>query len=127
MYASRVLPPEEWPRLQGTDLETVWRNLNPADAYVFVVEDGDRIVATVAGLRYVVMECAWVHPEYRGRPGVTRRLLRGMYAVARRLGATRMMTLPANDAVQRIVEKLGGVRLPRVFVVPVSEGDRHGA
>lgn len=54
---SRTLPPEEWPRLQGTLFDTIWTTFDPAWAEVIVVESGGRIVASVALLNILHAEC----------------------------------------------------------------------
>lgn len=54
---ARVLPVEEWSRLDSTLLATVWRQMNPAHAEVLVVErDGD-IVASGVLLTALHAEC----------------------------------------------------------------------
>ena len=79
---TRTLPPHEWPRLAGTEAETVWPALHADHAEILVVEDGDRIVGTWVLMRMAHVECVWIAPEYRGSLGVVKRLLNGMRELA---------------------------------------------
>lgn len=122
---TRVLPPDEWPRLAGTDLETVWPNLDPQQACVVVVEHEHQIVACVSVLRQIVLECLWVAPAYRAKATLAWRVLQRALQVGRGLGAKVVFTLPATDALLDQAVRLGGVRLPRVVVLPVGTTPRH--
>jgi len=59
----RILPPEEWSRLNGTEAESVWPMLNPGSARVLVVEEGAEIVATWTFLTVLHAECLWIAPK----------------------------------------------------------------
>lgn len=118
---SRILPPEEWPKLVGTEAETLWPHLDPANSRVLVVEDGDRIVGTWTVLRVVHVECVWVHPEYRGAFGVVKRLLRGMRDIARSWGARTVFTAATTGQVRALITSLQGQALPgEHFVIPLE-------
>lgn len=67
---TRVLPPAEWPRLDGTLLETIWPTLNPAYAEVIVVERDGAIVGGVALLTTLHAECLFA----AGGPSIARAL-----------------------------------------------------
>lgn len=67
---TRLLPPDEWPRLETTLLASVWRTLNPAYAEVIVVEQDGQIVGSVALLSTLHAECLSVE----GGAGVARAL-----------------------------------------------------
>lgn len=54
---ARVLPPNEWIRLNGTLLETVWPSLNPAFVEIIVVEDDGIICGSVALMSVLHAEC----------------------------------------------------------------------
>ena len=118
----RVLDPCEWPRLAGTEAETVWPLLDPENARVVVVENHEgRIVGTWTVMRLVHVECVWIAPEYRGSFGVAKRLLRGMRAVASQWGAKAVMTAALTDQVRALITSLGGSKLPgEHFVMPVE-------
>lgn len=123
---SRILPPEEWPRLAGTELETSWPQL-PRDAQVVVVEDGSRIVACWAVFRIVHVEGAWIAPKYRKRsPRITIGLLRAMQRAARAWGADYVWTGACTDDVRDLIWKLGGKPIPfdcYALPIPALESD----
>lgn len=77
---SRVLPVAEWPRLAGTELESVWPTLpHTSDVQIVVVEDAaGAIVGCWAALRVIHVEGVWIAPAYRQRTSVARRLWRTM-------------------------------------------------
>lgn len=57
MLTTRVLPCDEWHRLDATELASAWRTLNPAYAEVIVVEQDGAIVGSVALLQALHAEC----------------------------------------------------------------------
>lgn len=120
---TRILPPEDWPLLEGTELETVYPLLDPSKAKVIVVEDGPKIIACWALLSVLHAECVWIHPDYRKR-GVSpaARLLAGMKRVARESGAKAVATAALTDDVVALIEHIGGKELPgRHFVIGITE------
>lgn len=119
---TRILPQEEWPRLDGTEAETLWPNLNPITSRVIVVEDEGQIVATWVMLSMVHAECLWIAPEKRGSFGVTRRLLSGMKEAAADFGALAVLTASISEHVSGLIKRLGGQRLPgETFVLPMTK------
>jgi ribosomal protein S18 acetylase RimI-like enzyme len=104
------LPREEWARLDGTELETVYPVL-PDDAEVVIVEDDGRIVACWAAFNRTHVECVWIHPSYRKRVSVARRLLVGMFDLLRRRHVKVVNTASCSDEVSRLLLKLGAVEL----------------
>ena len=122
---TRILPPDEWSKLEGTELEQAYPFLDPKESFVLVVEDGDRIVGTWAALRQVHLEGVWVHPDHRGRGAVATHLLRAMgNAVAEKFGVEVAWTAAANEDVANLITKhLKGIELPgQHFVVPIGAG-----
>lgn len=118
---SRILPPAEWPKLVGTEAETLWPHLDPENSRVLVVEHDGRIVGTWTVLRLVHVECVWIDPDYRGAFGVVKRLLRGMREVARGWGARTVLTAALTDPVRSLIASLGGSMLPGDhYVLPVE-------
>lgn len=118
---SRILPPEEWPRLSGTEAGTVWQHFDPEQTQVVVVEKDGRIVATWTVLRTVTVECLWADPEYRGSFGVTKRLLRGMREAATRWGARVVYTASASAHVTDLIRRFGGIPSPcETFILPIE-------
>lgn len=116
---SRILPPEEWPRLNGTEAEKAWPLFNPENTRVYVVEDEGQIVACWTMLRMVHAECLWIAPSHRGSFGVFKRLIGGMRESAKIWGAASVITGSVTEAVTRIIARLGGEPLPGLmFALP---------
>ena len=118
---SRILPPAEWSRLTGTDMDEIARRL-PATcgAQILVVEAHDQIVATWALIPMMHAEGLWIHPQYRRRFGVVARLLRGMRALAQRAGLAAVWTGAISPEVEDFIHRLGGRPLPgRAFLLPM--------
>lgn len=119
---TRVLPPEEWHRLTGTEVESIVPGLDPAQTAVLVVEDGDAIIGTWVLLRMAHVECFWIDPAHRGKAGVAARLLRSMRALTRRWGTPCPLTAAVTPDVAQMIERLGGIRLPgEHFALPMKE------
>jgi len=119
---TRILPPEEWPRLAGTEAETVWPHLNPDNARVLVVEDDGEIVATWTLMRVVHAECIWVKPSHRGLVSVARRLLMGLREIASALGAGKVWTASLSPEVTDLILRFGGEPVPAAehFILPLE-------
>lgn len=120
---TRLLPPEEWPRLAGTELETVWPVLDPIASHVVVVEDAGEIVGCWALFRQVHVEGLWIAPAHRGKSSVGRRLLATMRSTARAMGARSVATAACRDSVVGMLHKLNAIALPGVhYALPVEKG-----
>ncbi len=118
---SRILPPDEWPKLAGTEAEALWPKL-PHSAQVLVVEDAGRIVGTWILMTQVHAECVWIAPDHRGSLGVVKRLLRGMRDLAASLGVSAVLTGACSDDVRNLIQRLGGTKLPGdAYVLPLGE------
>lgn len=117
----RVLPVEEWPRLDAAGAETVWRLLDPARAQILVVEDGGAIVGTVTLLPVIHAECLWIAPSHRRAGGVMRRLLRGLWPSAAALGVKALWAGSITPAMDDVLRRIGASVVPgRSFVFPVK-------
>lgn len=120
---TRLLPPEEWPLLVGTEAETVWPHLVPENTQVFVVEDGGRIVGCWIAMRVVHAECLWIAPDYRGSFAVMRRLWAGMRLMVRAWGASVFLTSAVTNNVRKLIARFGGRSVPGdVFALPAVAG-----
>lgn len=118
---ARVLPPEEWPRLVGTEAETAWPHFDPENTRVLVVEDGGEIVATWTVMRVVHVECLWAKPSHRGMFGVAKRLLKAMRETASAWGARNVVTGSVSPHVTDLIRRFGGMPMPcESFVLPVE-------
>ena len=78
------------------------------------------ILARWIGLRVVHAEGVWIDPRYRKSPGIVRRLVNGMGQIARHWGVKSVWTGADTDDVRRLIEKLGGTRIPMdPYVLPL--------
>lgn len=118
---SRILPPEEWPRLDDVGAETVWDLLDPETAQILVIEDEGQIVGTLTLMSVLHAECLWIKPSHRKGYGVGKRLLDGMWGAARGQGARALWSGSMSDAMTNILHRIGASEVPgRSFVFPVK-------
>lgn len=109
---TRILPPEEWSRLVGTEAEAVWPHLDSRRASVIVVEDeSGRIVGTWTLITQLHAECLWIDPEHRGRGSVARRLWKELQLRAKAFGAPTVATSAVSDDVRTLLEHVGAIKL----------------
>lgn len=104
---TRVLPPDEWPRLVGTEAETIWPNLDPMKSRVIVVEDNGQIVGCHVLSWVLHAECLWTHPDHRGKAGVARRLWPAVKVNALEMGASVIATAANSDVVRELLAHVG--------------------
>lgn len=109
---TRLLPPGEWPRLSGTELESVWPALDPARAMVLCVEEDGRIVGTWALIHVIHAEGVWIAPDRRQGGEVARKLWVFMRMMARALSARVVATAALSDDVRALLNRPGVVKLP---------------
>lgn len=118
---TRLLPREEWPRLQGTEAEPLYPLLQPERSIVVVVEDGDRIVGCHVLLWVLHAECLWIHPDHRGKASVGRRLWATVQRTARACGVHALMTAACDDAVRKLLKHAGASPVcGDHFMVPIA-------
>lgn len=118
----RCLPPEEWPKLAGTEAESVWPGLNPADARVLVVEDAGAIIGTWVLMRVVHAECIWIAPSHRGKAGVLSKLLRGMRGLTRAWNTPSVFAGSMTEGMSAMIRRIGGIPVPgEHFAIPTGE------
>lgn len=118
---SRVLPPEEWHRLDAAGAETVWKLLDPSKAQILVIEDQGAIVGTLTLMSVLHAECLWIKPSHRRGFGVIKRLLDGMWAGAKAQNAHALWSGSVSDTMTNILHRIGASEVPgRSFVLPVK-------
>lgn len=118
---ARILPRDEWWRLDGLELGTIAPNM-PGGTAVLVVEDDGQIVGHLALVPLWHAEAIWIAPGRRRRAGVFRRLLRALGAAARGLNAPRVIPGSMGPEMDRILERLGAEPLPgRCFSFAATE------
>jgi len=119
---TRILPREEWPRLVGTEAETVWPQLSDAARVVVVEEDGEIIGCHL--LQPVLhAECLWTHPDHRGSVSVLARLWSTVKRIAREeFGVSHVATSACSDDVRRLLARAKAVKVEAdSYMVPVGE------
>jgi len=104
---TRLLPPDEWPRLAGTILEPVWQQLDPQDTRILVQEDGPVIVHCVALVREWRLDGIWAHPDYRRRVGFGRRFLRAVRELLQQEHVSEVLMMALTDDSARICRRFG--------------------
>src|SRR5262245_53898874 len=122
---ARALPPEEWPRLDPTELGPVWPLLAPETGRILVIERGETLVGCWALLPVWHLEGIWVAPAERPAGAVGRRLLRTMAGWIAEAGLGGVMTAATSPEVAAYLTRLGARPLPgTAFVWPRKESDR---
>lgn len=118
---TRILPPSEWARLEGTEAESVWPVLNPETTSIVVVEQDGQIIGCHV-LYYVLhADGLWIHPDHRGKSSVGRRLWAGVRGMVRASGVTGLVTSAMDERVCGLLEHVGAVPLPgQHFVIPMG-------
>ena len=102
---ARWLPPTEWPRLAGTELETIYPHL-PATARVWVVEHEGAIVACGSFFEVRHHEGLWLDPSVRRSQECWR-------LVGQMIGSELpFVTASVSPKVSRLIEHCGGAELP---------------
>jgi len=114
---TRLLPPDEWPRLAETtaDLGKVLHLLKPSGTAICVVEDGDEIVGCWSIQSVYWVEGLWIREDHRKRTSVGRRLWRWLRSVTRDLGIEGVMTGAADDQVRDLLLSIDGKKLPDMY------------
>lgn len=118
---TRVLPQDEWYRLEHTTVGALWETLPPT-AQAIVVEDEGTIVGCWLVLPVIHVECLWIAEAHRGRTSVARRLWSAMRAVARNVfDAHQVWTASVDDTVRTLVQHAGGTQVPGDhWVLPIG-------
>jgi len=124
MLTERLLPPAEWYRLRGTLLDPAWKTFSPLTHRVIAVEDGETIVACTALFQVFHLEGSWIHPAYRRRVSVGRRLLRAIRALFKALHVSEVYMMAYTPRTAALCQKMGqAMPLPgEHFAVVVAEG-----
>jgi len=118
---ARVLPPEEWDRLEKAQIPDLWRYTRPEDCEAIVVEDDGAIVASMLVLRITHLEGLWIAPERRGDVGVTRKLLRATVEAASRWAWYWAIAGAADDRMRGILGRVGGRKLEMdSYMIPLG-------
>lgn len=123
MLTERLLPPHEWPRLSGTLMDPAWQTLSHSDK-VIVVEDDGEIIACTSLSQHWHLEGSWIHPAYRQRVSVGRRLLKTIRALCQALHVGEVFMMATNPESAAMCQKLGyqSMALPPSYAAIVEKG-----
>ncbi len=118
---TRILERDEWPRLAGTEAETVWPHFSD-QTRVVVVEHEGQIIGCHALVAVLHAECLWIHPEHRKKTSAARRLWSAVKTEAREtFGARWLMTGAVSDDVRGLLAHVGAVKVEMDhYMVPLE-------
>lgn len=120
MIAARILPPEEWSKLERTQIPNLGRFVRPEDIAVVVVEDEGKVIACLSVLKATHFEGLWIDPERRNA-GVVRSLLRQATAMARVWSNGWAFGGAADECMGKFLGRLNGVKLPMdLYMMPLG-------
>lgn len=112
-FRSRVLPPEEWTRLNGTALGLALPRLPPEWCRVVVVEDADGEIIGSGGLMILWhMDGVEIAEAHQKRGVVAERLVNGICRLMREEGVRGAFAVADSDESAELLEKLGAVEVP---------------
>jgi ribosomal protein S18 acetylase RimI-like enzyme len=117
---ARILEPNEYHRLAGTEADGVWPHLTE-EAKVVVIEDAGEIVGCQILQPVLHAECVWVRPDHRGR-GVVQQLWAAVQrAAVVHFGVKAVVGSAVDDRMRAVLRHLGAVRVAGdLFTVPVK-------
>lgn len=117
----RDLPIEEWYRLAHTDLGQSVAYVLPEKTTIMVVEEGDEIIGCWAVLTIPHAEGLWIHPRYRGKASVARRLWTHLRQTVAAMGFTRVQTGACDSVIAALLERHGAMKLEMdSYILPVK-------
>lgn len=119
---SRILPVAEWPRLVGTEAESIWPSLDPERTRIVVVEREGEIVGCHVLTWVLHAECLWTADAARGRGGVARRLWATVQRTIREMGASGVVTSALDERVKGLLAHVGAIPLPGDHFVIALKG-----
>lgn len=120
---TRILWPDEWPRINVPELPPLFPYVAPQNIAVIVAEDeAGEIIGVLSALRVTHLEGIWVKPGLRGG-GVAHALFQQALDVARTRDETWVLggAADADEAMDGYIRRLGGFPLPvRFYPMPVG-------
>ena len=128
-YQARVLPPEEWSRLDGTRVAPLAAAVSPSALTVVVVEDhAGQVVGTWTLLNVMHVEGFWVRDDHRGQGAVLRRLIAATRAEAIHRGLQLVWTSTTDEVVGDMLKRVGASLIDaQHFLLPVAAPEGTGA
>lgn len=121
MLTTRLLPREDYAKLQPTEAGAVWDQL-PETAQVLAVERDGALVGAWVLMPVWHAEGLWIAPEERGKATVARRLWTFMQARVAALGLSRVATHACSDEIRGLLEHVQATEVPgQMFLIPIGE------
>lgn len=118
---ARVLPREEWAKLEATQSGKLLSFASPADVRFVVLEDEGKIVGSMAVLKITHLENMWLDPAVRTNLGAARTLLRETLKTAKEWTESWVMASIGDDTIAAMVERAGGKQVPvDTYILPVE-------
>lgn len=109
---TRILPPQEWCRLNPANMKLPAIDRAAIDGDVVVVEDHGEIIGCWSVMTCVHVEGIWIDPRYRRKVAVGRRLWNAMRTIVKQRGASgALMCAVTEESRQRIESKLHGIEV----------------
>lgn len=126
-YVTRLLPADEWHRLTETDFPQILPYLGPEDISIVVVEHDGQVVGCWGVMPMIHLEGVWIHPAYRTKASVARRLVAATWAHLRTLAPRWVMTAATTDAVRTLLTRhLGAQHVPGdSYAIPMHGGEQR--
>lgn len=121
---ARVLPPEEWSRMEGEKLPPLFPYVSPQNVDIVAVEDdAGKVIACMTVLRATHFEGAWIHPEHRNA-AVTKAVLGLASAIAMSRGEPWVFAGSNTEQMTGILGRLGAIPLDlSLFALAVGEDE----
>ena len=111
----RELPVAEWSRLAGTELERVAPLFTPHETRILVIEQDGQIVGTIAAWLAWHVDGLWIHPTYRRRGDVFRRLRSALQGWMQREHVHAVIAGSNSADMRAYLLRLHAVPLPEAF------------
>lgn len=108
---TRILPRDEYHRLDPTLLAECARDLSERQGDVLVVEDGDQIVGCWALFPVLHVEGLWIAESHQKRTSVARRLWLGMKRLVKVRGGVKVATAACSDEVRALLAHVQATKL----------------
>lgn len=102
----RVLPVEEWGKLEVTGLPSIASDFDPGALVPLVVEEGGEIVATTTLVPVVHLESLWIREDKRNA-AVVRQLMNGISGMCKESGVRVVMAQTNRENVEMILARMG--------------------
>lgn len=108
---TRVLPPTEWWMLPD-ETQVPWERLDPSRTQIHVTERDGAITGCVVLMQAWHAEFLWVHPAFRGRTSVIRRLRDALVTAAESMKLPTVWMSAMSRTMTGILCGLGAERVP---------------